>query len=338
MKSVRGLSIAALVVACLHLVFGAIVRISGSGMGCGNHWPRCYGYWFPPFSRPDLVVEVSHRYLASILTITVCSMALAAFLNRAKPGVGGRGGVLRSSLGAVAAVFSAAILGGVTVKFGNAPWATVAHWLVAMTLLAMVATTGVRAGLLGGTSAAVQRGTARAWRSARGAAVLAIFAVAMGGLTAKYPGAPIACTTVPGCGRNPAVESSAVWVQMTHRTIAVLLLLHLIGVVMMLRKRRDDEAPVVRRAAAVALGMVVLQLCLASAMILLHLPNVLRSLHEATGVGIWLSCFVLAYLARKTSLNGGLTAEKQVLGSLRSHQDDAPVRGHPDDGVGLART
>jgi hypothetical protein len=25
----------------------------------------------------------------------------------------------------------------------------------------------------------------------------------------------------------------------------------------------------------------------------------LRSLHEATGVGIWLSCFVLAYLARR---------------------------------------
>ena len=330
MKAVRGLSIAALVVACLHLVFGAIVRITGSGMGCGNHWPKCYGYWFPPFSRPDLVVEVSHRYLASILTITVCSMALAAFLNRDKPGVSGRGGVLRSSLGAVAAVVSAAILGGVTVKFGNAPWATVAHWLVAMTLLAMVATTGVRAGLLGGTSAVVQRGTRRAWRSARGAAVLAIFAVAMGGLTAKYPGAPIACTTVPSCGRNPSVEASAVWVQMTHRTIAVLLLLHLIGMVMMLRKRRNEEAPIVRRAASIALGMVVLQLCLASAMILFHLPSVLRSLHEATGVGIWLSCFVLAYLARKTSVGGGLTAENQVLRSVRSHRDDGSI--------GLART
>src|SRR5689334_12821555 len=282
----RRLSYAALVVAVAQIVFGAIVRISGSGMGCGNHWPKCYGYWFPPFSRPDLVVEVSHRYLASILVITVCSMALAAYLNREETGVSGPRGVLRSSLGAVAAVFGAAILGGVTVKVGNAPWATVAHWLVAMTLLAMVATTAVRAGLLGGTSARGQRGTRRAWRSARGAAILAIFAVAMGGLTAKYPGAPIACTTVPSCGRNPAVETSAIWVQMTHRTIAVLLLLHLIGMVMMLRKRRGDEAPVVRRAASVALGMVVLQLCVASAMILLHLPNVLRSLHEATGVGI----------------------------------------------------
>jgi hypothetical protein len=66
----------------------------------------------------------------------------------------------------------------------------------------------------------------------------------------------------------------------------------------MIRKRRDTEAPVVVRAAFVAVGMVFLQLAVASAMILGHLPPVLRSLHEATGVGIWLSCFVFAYLAR----------------------------------------
>jgi heme A synthase len=300
-NAVRGLSIATLVVACLHLVFGAIVRISGSGMGCGDHWPKCYGYWFPPFSRPDLIVEVSHRYLASILVIAVCSMTLVAFRHRREPGVGGNGGALRSAIGAVAAVFSAAILGGVTVKMGNAPWATVAHWLVAMTLLALVATTAIRAGALGGASASVQRGTPRSWRAARGAAVLAIFAVALGGLTAKHPGAAVACTTVPFCGPNPSVDASAVWVQMIHRTIAVLLVLHLFGMVMMLRRRRDEEAPIVVRAAHIALGMVLLQLGVASAMILMHMPPVLRSLHEATGVGIWLSCFVLAYLARRTA-------------------------------------
>jgi len=300
-KTIRRLSIAALVVACLHLVFGAIVRISGSGMGCGDHWPKCYGYWFPPLSRPDLIVEVSHRYLASILVIAVSSMALVAFRHRREPGVGGPGGTLRSAIGAVAAVFSAAILGGVTVKMGNAPWATVAHWLVAMTVLALVATTAIRAGALGGASASVQRGTPRAWRSARGAAALAILAVALGGLTAKHPGAAVGCTTVPLCGPNPNVDASAVWVQMIHRTLAVLLVLHLFGMVMMLRKRRDEEAPIVVRAAKIALGMVVLQLGVASAMILMHMPPVFRSLHEATGVGIWLSCFALAYLARRTS-------------------------------------
>ena len=301
MKAVRRLSLVALATACLHLVFGAIVRISGSGMGCGNNWPKCYGYWFPPFSRPDLVVEVTHRYLASILLASVAFMAFAAFRHRGETGIDGRGGVLRSSLGSLGAVLLAAALGGVTVKFGNAPWATVAHWLVAMTVLAMIATTAVRTGALGGTSAKAQRGTVRAARSGRAAAGLALFAVALGGLTAKTPGASVACTTIPLCGRSPAVDTAAAMVQMTHRTIAVLLLLHLIGVVAMLSRRREEEAPIVVRMAWVALGLVVLQLVVASAMILMHLPAVLRSLHEATGVGIWLSCFLLAALARRTA-------------------------------------
>lgn len=306
MKAVRRLSIVALVVACLHLVFGAIVRITGSGMGCGDHWPKCYGRWFPPFNRPDLIVEVSHRYLASILTLAVLAMAWAAFRNRSEAGIAGRGGALRSALGAVGAVLAAAILGGVTVKLGNTHWATVAHWVVAMTLLALVAMTAIRAGALGGASSLVQRGSAKTARSARVAAILAILAVAMGGLTAKYPGAAVACTTVPNCGPNPDVIPGAVHVQLTHRTLAVLLALHLVGVAMLLRKRRDEEAPVVVRAAHIALGLAVFQLGLASAMILMHLPPVLRSLHEATGVGIWLTCFVFAYLARRASTGAGL--------------------------------
>jgi cytochrome c oxidase assembly protein subunit 15 len=309
MKAVRRLSLVALATACLHLVFGAIVRISGSGMGCGNNWPKCYGYWFPPFSRPDLVVEVTHRYLASILLASVAFMVVAAWRQRSESGVGGHGGVLRSSFGALAAVVCAAALGGVTVKFGNAPWATVAHWLVAMTVLAMVAATAVRSGALGGASAERQRGTASAARSGRAAAILALFAVALGGLTAKFPGASIACTSVPLCARNPAVETASAVVQMTHRAIAVLLLLHLIGVVAMLRRRRTKEAPIVVRAAGIALGMVVLQLAVASTMVLLRLPAVLRSLHEATGVGIWLSCFLLAYLARRTTPTAAVASD-----------------------------
>ncbi|MBA2458138.1 MAG: COX15/CtaA family protein, partial [Gemmatimonadales bacterium] len=27
------------------IVLGGIVRITGSGMGCGDHWPRCNGEW-----------------------------------------------------------------------------------------------------------------------------------------------------------------------------------------------------------------------------------------------------------------------------------------------------
>ena len=130
---------------------------------------------------------------------------------------------------------------------------------------------------------------------------LAIVTVSLGGLTAKYPGAAVACTTIPACGANPNVTPAGVAVQIAHRTLALFLLLHLIGVVSMVRKRRDGEAPVVVRAAHIALALVMVQLALASSMILLHLPPVLRSLHEATGVAIWLSCFTFAYLAHRAS-------------------------------------
>ena len=82
MRTLRRYAYAVFGVACLHLVFGAIVRISGSGMGCGDHWPKCYGRWFPPLSRPDLIIEVSHRYLASILLLSLIGLLVAAWNRR----------------------------------------------------------------------------------------------------------------------------------------------------------------------------------------------------------------------------------------------------------------
>jgi heme A synthase len=295
----RRLAYVAFGVACTHLVFGAIVRISGSGMGCGDHWPKCSGSWFPPMSRPDLVIEVSHRYLASILLLSLIALLVAAWRRRATPGVGGPRGVLRAAALAVALGFSAAILGAITVKLGNAPLATVAHWTVAMSLVAAVAATVIRAGGLGGAAARFGGASAKTRRAAFAGAAVALLAVVMGGLTAKYPGAAVACQSFPLCGRNPDVMSTAVHVQLTHRVLAVLVVLHLFGMVMALGKRR--EAPIVRRAATIALSLGGVQLLVAGAMIGMRLPPVLRSLHEATGVSIWIATFVLAFLARIAS-------------------------------------
>src|SRR3954466_11576250 len=132
LRRIRVVAASALAVAFTHIVFGAIVRISGSGMGCGDNWPKCYGYWFPPMSRPDLVVEVTHRYLASILSLSVLALAFVAWRERRVAGVAARLGPMRSAFAAVGAVIAAAILGGVTVKMHNQAFATVAHWCVAM--------------------------------------------------------------------------------------------------------------------------------------------------------------------------------------------------------------
>jgi heme a synthase len=296
MKMVRRFATATFGVACLHLVFGAIVRISGSGMGCGDHWPKCYGRWFPPFSRPDLIVEVSHRYLASILLLALIATLATAWRHRSEPGVGGRGGVLRSAALGVVLGFSAALLGAVTVKLGNAPFATLAHWTVAMSLVATTVATLIRAGGLGGDAARLGGVSSKTMRGAFAGATLALLTVVMGGLTAKYPGAAVACQGFPLCGRNADVVAGAVHVQLTHRLLAFLVVLHFLGIASGVFRR--GEASVARRAAATVASLGVLQLVVAGAMIVGHLPPVLRSLHEATGVSVWISAFALAYLAR----------------------------------------
>jgi heme a synthase len=293
-QRIRRVAIVALGVAVIHVVFGAIVRISGSGMGCGDNWPRCYGYWFPPMSRPDLIVEVTHRYLASILSLSVLTLAFVSWRERRVAGVAGRLGPMRSAFGAVAAVLAAAILGGITVKMHNQAGATVAHWCVAMTLLALLVATVVRSTTGPNDD---RRASPKTMRAAMAAATLAGLAVVMGGVTAKYTGAPIACLKFPLCGANPAVPAAAAHIQIIHRTIAILLILHLFGVVMALRKRAATEAPVIVSAARIAFGLAFLQLLVAGAMIGMKLPPILRSAHQAIGVSIWISTFAFAYMA-----------------------------------------
>src|SRR5215212_8193261 len=60
------------------IVLGGVVRITGSGMGCGDHWPRCDGAWFPPLDLPTLI-EIGHRWAAALVSVTVFAVALVAW-------------------------------------------------------------------------------------------------------------------------------------------------------------------------------------------------------------------------------------------------------------------
>lgn len=302
MRALRRLGWAALVIAATHLVFGAIVRITGSGMGCGDHWPTCYGRLFPPLDQPTLVIEWTHRLLAAVLTIVVAAFALTAFAKRSEPGVGGRGGVARAAGLALVVVLVTAFFGAVTVWLGNVWYATVVHWLLAATLLAAVAAALIRAGGLGGTAAREQRGSARAWRGSAAAAGLALVVVLMGGATATFPGASAACQGFPLCSGQLLPALPTQHIQMTHRVLAFLLFFHVMGLLIGFTRRR--EAPVVLRAVRVGFALVCLQIVIAATMVELHLPRSLRSLHQATGVAIWLTLFTLAALAHRAQAEG----------------------------------
>jgi heme A synthase len=292
--SVRRLALAALGVALLHIIFGAIVRISGSGMGCGDHWPTCYGYWFPPFERMDLVIEVMHRYLALALFSAVAALAVGAWRARDLPAVGGPGGVWPAARVAVGLWFAPALFGAVTVFTGNPAWATVVHKLLAASLLAVLVAAALRAGALGRATLPIT-GARTAVGGATAAAALALVVVLLGGLTAKVEGAAVACAGFPLCGPG-SLGGGAQHLQLTHRVLAYLLVLHL-GALPFLFRRRGEPQPLQRWAwAGLALG--VLQVVWAGWMVTGGFPGVVRSLHQATGILIWVAAVTMTLLAR----------------------------------------
>jgi len=297
MQTLKRLSQAALALAFVQIVFGAIVRITGSGMGCGDHWPKCNGQWFPPHDRLDLIIEITHRYLAFGLSLIIAALVIKAFASRRLAGVSGPGGILRPAAVAAALVVAAALLGAVTVRLALNPLVVAGHLTIAMTLLAVLAVALFRAGGLGAASD-LAGGSQRARRSSVIAVGLALATLALGALTANLPDAASSCTGFPHC-RTITADGAALAVHITHRIVAFLLFGHLLGIAISTAKRGDPRAVV--SAARIAFGAALVQVLVAAAMIEMRFPAFLRSLHQAGGTFVWLAIVVLALLAARAA-------------------------------------
>ena len=306
MTALRRLAVLSLVLGVGHIVFGAIVRITGSGMGCGDHWPKCQGHWFPPLARTDLIIEITHRWFAATLSLAIVILLVVALLRRRTPGVGGPGGVLRAAVLSTTLVLTAAIFGAVTVKLelGN-KLVIVTHLAIAMTLLAVLVSCAMRAGGLGASHASVGTASARTWRAARVALGMTFVVLVMGAFTAHLPGANSSCTGFPLC-RGSLIPDATQHVQFTHRILAFLLFFHLMGMAIAVRRR--GEARLITRAAAVAFGAVVAQIVVAAALVEMQLPPLFRSLPQAVGTLVWVAVVVLALLSRRGALGVGVPA------------------------------
>ena len=60
---------------------GAVVRATGSGAGCGNHWPLCNGEVIPHHPRLATVIEFLHRQLTTVCSLLVIGLIARTFLN-----------------------------------------------------------------------------------------------------------------------------------------------------------------------------------------------------------------------------------------------------------------
>lgn len=61
------------------IVWGAYVRATGSGAGCGDHWPTCNGEVIPRPRDVKMLIEFTHRATSGLSLLAVLGLVAAAF-------------------------------------------------------------------------------------------------------------------------------------------------------------------------------------------------------------------------------------------------------------------
>ena len=61
------------------ILWGAYVRATGSGAGCGAHWPLCNGEILPRGGRVATLIEFSHRLTSGLALVAVVVLAVWAW-------------------------------------------------------------------------------------------------------------------------------------------------------------------------------------------------------------------------------------------------------------------
>jgi cytochrome c oxidase assembly protein subunit 15 len=63
----------------LVVLWGAVVRATSSGAGCGANWPLCNGDFFPHHPRLATVIEFTHRSMSGVCTFLVVALLVWTF-------------------------------------------------------------------------------------------------------------------------------------------------------------------------------------------------------------------------------------------------------------------
>ena len=270
-RRVTTLAWAAAVCTYLLIVLGAVVRITGSGMGCGDHWPLCNGHLFPPLDDIGTVIEWSHRLVAALVSVLVAALAVYDWwLNRPQSPLGSGRPAIRPSFVALGLLIVQVLLGAITVKLELPAWSVVLHLGTAMLLLATLL----------GAARPHPLSPSPFRRGGTSLLVLAFLTVLFGALTANL-GAAAACHGFPLCnGQIWITAGPLAWMQWIHRLLAYSLAAATL--VWMFRTP-------VRRGPRVVFGLIAMQIAIGAATVLLGLPSGLQAAHVALGAAVWAS-------------------------------------------------
>ncbi len=283
------------------IIFGGVVRITGSGMGCGDDWPLCNGQLIPAMDFETLI-EYGHRLAA--LGVSLLVVALAAV--SAWPRPSRRRTLRRLSFAALSLLVAQVLLGAVTVWWELPAGTVFLHFGTALGLLVVLAVAAC-AGLAGNARPEPKQDGRARWVALL--AALAFGVALLGALVANLEAGP-ACLGFPACNGSWFPRGGGlVHTHWTHRLAAYLLVLLLVPLPWWVRRWRPADRPALAWS-IVTLLVAAAQIALAAAMVLAIFPSSLRAAHLGAGTALVAMLVVVWWLVRHPRAIGREVAEE----------------------------
>ena len=292
MTRYQALAVTTVGVTLVLIAIGAVVRTTGSGLGCPD-WPLCHGQWLPPAER-TAIIEYTHRTAAAIVGLFIVATAAVALLRH-------RGDTVVRNL-AIAAVVLLAVqawLGKETVERELPPEIVTLHLGTALTLLAVLSVLTVFAFYGEQRRRIESRERASFVRLATITAAI-LLVILLGGSYVVGSDSTTACTTWPGCLQAPVPFVDGVLEQHIHwaHRLSTLVGLGAVGfVALSATELRGPLADRIQAASMVLLGLYGLQMLVGAANIWTTFSDVVRASHLALGALIWAGAVLLVVAA-----------------------------------------
>ena len=289
----------------LVAVWGAYVRATGSGAGCGNHWPLCNGEVIPRAESVETLIELSHRLTSGLVGILVLVLAVWAVRR-----YGVRHRVGAAAVAALALTVIEGLIGAALVRFelvgddasalrGVVISAHLVNTLVLLGALALVAAWATGSGAGRGAppfGAPRLRGQgAVGWLLVLGFLGLGVLG-ASGAVTALGDTLyPVATMTEEAVARLPPTGRVLVRLRVFHPFLAIAVGIYLVAAAALVRLARPS--PEVARLALALAVLFTAELVVGLVNVALAAPVWLQLVHLGVAYLVWLNLVLLAVAA-----------------------------------------
>lgn len=308
-RRLRALASVTLALTLLVILWGAFVRATGSGAGCGSHWPTCNGQVIPRNPSTQTLIEYTHRVSSGVAFLMVLAQAVLAW--RAWPR---RARVRRAAGLTLLFMVTEALVGGGLVIFemvaGNTQTARAA-WMVAHLLntFALLAAQVLTVWWSGADARPTRpEGRAPRWRAAILAGALATLLVAASGAVAAlgdtlFPARSLA----EGLAQDLAPGAHLfLRLRVLHPFLAAGAALYLLVLLALFVTAPADAGPgPARTLALLAAGLVIVQVAAGLLNLILLAPVWLQLVHLLLADVLWMTLVLLTATVFWGSMGNG---------------------------------